>query len=445
MREIKDVNDMKYIKILGLLFISLLSHAQNRLVNIDVGDEIPHIILNNVYDSKEHTVNLRNLSNNRLVIIDFWATWCGACLKAMPMMDSLAMQYIDKLKVITVTKEAKSPVLEFFKKRRQVGLYVHQTAKLYADTLLYKLFPHYLIPHYVWIKNGKVIAITEKVTREAVESAVNQGTINLRKKADKTVMQLDRYKKSLLQFLHNDEQLDFKNVNSYSFVMGYVDALGPSGGYSNVTLDSSLHKKRFTGVNMSLERFYRVAYGNSRTFINEAAVDITSDDAYFKGSNLVGMEYEDWLEKYAVSYEVVVGAGHDLFKKMALDLQDAFPQFEASLVRTRDTCLVLEFIDENPETQGKVNQEIDQSAVDNDCKVFVDRDVVSLMIFFESSVFRNSKIPVIDGTNYSDKINLKLCGRLGSLEQVNTALFPYGLQVNKKVAWYDKLVVADRK
>ncbi len=36
------------------------------------------------------------------VVVDFWAEWCGPCRKISPMLESLAEEYGDKVKVVKV-------------------------------------------------------------------------------------------------------------------------------------------------------------------------------------------------------------------------------------------------------------------------------------------------------------------------------------------------------
>ena len=51
----------------------------------------------------------RRLSSEDLkgkpALINLWATWCGPCVHEMPMLDSLAEKYRDKLAVITVAQD----------------------------------------------------------------------------------------------------------------------------------------------------------------------------------------------------------------------------------------------------------------------------------------------------------------------------------------------------
>lgn len=52
----------------------------------------------------------------KVVLIDFWETWCGPCLKVFPAMDSLRSEYPDQFEVLTVNlqmSDNKEDVIKF--------------------------------------------------------------------------------------------------------------------------------------------------------------------------------------------------------------------------------------------------------------------------------------------------------------------------------------------
>ena len=38
------------------------------------------------------------ISDNKIVLVDFWATWCGPCQFMLPIFDKLSKKYMDKVK-----------------------------------------------------------------------------------------------------------------------------------------------------------------------------------------------------------------------------------------------------------------------------------------------------------------------------------------------------------
>jgi thiol-disulfide isomerase/thioredoxin len=58
--------------------------------------------------------NVRNLDNSVLnmgalqgtpVLVNLWATWCAPCVKEMPLLDELAVDYAGRLRVLTVSQD----------------------------------------------------------------------------------------------------------------------------------------------------------------------------------------------------------------------------------------------------------------------------------------------------------------------------------------------------
>lgn len=436
---------MKYIQIVVIFFVSLKVDGQVKLINIDVGDSIPELVLNDVYDQPNSMINLGNTSKDKLVILDFWATWCGACLGAMPKLDSIATAYSEELIIITITKQSKKEVLEFLNKRKKGGHYVHRSGKIFGDTTLYKLFPHLFIPHYVWIKDGKVIAFTEEVTVEAVQSALLEGRTNLVKKEDQDLERFDREHTVLLELLKTDSNWNMNLMGDYALKTGFIKKFANSMGYNVINLDS-IGKVRFTGVNMSLDNLFRIAYGKRQTYINDSAIEIKSNHGYFKGIGLKGMEFLAWLADFGVGYEVVVNKDVDIYNKMAEGLREAFPEFNAYLQNSQDTCLVLEVFNTNPEKQWKVEDDQEERYENDQYGIKISNGTVTgLMISLEYNIFLSSKLPLVNGLSYNGKVDLELNGAIYSLVGINDALRPYGLRIVKKMASYNKLIIDDRK
>jgi len=61
--------------------------------------------MSNALEVTDSTFEQEVLQSSTLVLVDFWATWCGPCKKLTPVLDEIAQNYEGKLKVVKVNAE----------------------------------------------------------------------------------------------------------------------------------------------------------------------------------------------------------------------------------------------------------------------------------------------------------------------------------------------------
>ena len=77
----------------------------------------------------------------KVVVLEFWATWCGPCVAAMPHMNGLADRYKGKVQFIEITDEGRETVAPFLAKRPMSGWVGLDTDRSVFDAYCVKGIP----------------------------------------------------------------------------------------------------------------------------------------------------------------------------------------------------------------------------------------------------------------------------------------------------------------
>lgn len=93
----------------------------------------------------------------KVVVLEFWATWCGPCVAAIPHMNELADEFKGKpVQFIAITAEDKPTVEQFLSKRP-----IHSWVALDTNSAMNKAYGIVAIPATVVLdQEGKIAAVT---------------------------------------------------------------------------------------------------------------------------------------------------------------------------------------------------------------------------------------------------------------------------------------------
>ncbi|MFW0717793.1 TlpA family protein disulfide reductase [Pedobacter sp. N23S346] len=164
---------------------------QYSVAPVPVGGQLPKAF----WDFKHALLDRGNpkeyvLSSDRgkLIILDFWATWCGSCIKRFPKLEEIEKAFPGKVKVLLVNSVGTGDTEESLISRFKSGSGTFTSTGLsvvVGDTVFLRTFPHKALPHYVWIADGDVRAVTtaELLTVENVGLLLeHMDVLNVRKK-----------------------------------------------------------------------------------------------------------------------------------------------------------------------------------------------------------------------------------------------------------------------
>jgi thiol-disulfide isomerase/thioredoxin len=143
-----------------ILLVCLIPRITSAQTNeILVGHKMPEVKFDNILNYTKTGAKLSDFEG-KLLILDFWATYCAPCITMFGKTDSLEKAFQGKVKFLSVTKEPEGKVKPFLDRLYRAKKIT--PTSVVKDTLLSKYFYYSSIPYYVWInEKGKVIATTD--------------------------------------------------------------------------------------------------------------------------------------------------------------------------------------------------------------------------------------------------------------------------------------------
>lgn len=150
--------------VMAMLCLNFGAMAQEPIKPLKVGDKLPEIFWqqeHTIYANGKTTTETLEQYRDKLLILDFWATWCGSCISKFPLLHSLQREYSNELAIILVNKLKTDSDTNKVKQAFNTHTKKLSLSTLMADEYLGALFPHWKLPHYVWIdRKGSVMGIT---------------------------------------------------------------------------------------------------------------------------------------------------------------------------------------------------------------------------------------------------------------------------------------------
>ena len=148
-------------------FSKLSAQLNNITAGIKIGDQVPDAQIENIINYLTKTAKISDFKG-KLLILDFWNTWCGSCIDEMPAVAILQQKFRNKIKIISVTSQKIKTVNDFIKNHQAVSN-LNLTMAL-QDVNLSKLFPNKMLPHVVWISaNGEYLGATDQADLSSAE------------------------------------------------------------------------------------------------------------------------------------------------------------------------------------------------------------------------------------------------------------------------------------
>lgn len=136
--------------------------------------DLPIRIINDQFG--RDSITLRELSNDKLLVLDFWSTWCAPCLKSMEKWENLQSKYIDQVRIVGL-------MLDFeYRAELTIAERKWQVPQLIGPEAAY-LNAYFcgqaIVGPSAWIKGNRFVGITKTTSdNEVILKKMNSGIID---------------------------------------------------------------------------------------------------------------------------------------------------------------------------------------------------------------------------------------------------------------------------
>lgn len=422
------MNVKNYVRALLCLYLTLSIHILAAQA-LKVGDRLPEELWNlplqvvNHPEGKE-TITLSEYKD-KLIILDFWATWCGPCIKSMEKLDSVQRHIGSALAVIPISNEKPEKVTPFLQKRKM------QLSSVVNGEFMMRFFPHKGIPHQVWITGEKVYAITG-------------GNYSASDYFKKLIEGQD------VKMIAKEEEMSFDPESLFELKTGIRQESGLMGQVNNgLGSRFSLRKTGLVYTNTSAEELFKAAYRKDFPFIEygnrivwELPDSLVSALKFPRMSYLRTYEedsvYNEWLKKHTYTYYSRYAEPQirsELFRKMQEDVSSYFRSTRGigmHIEKRVIPCYVLRKI-QNPVGRNEVNARVEYQHEFKDTPL----NVVARNL---GKYLTNQTRPVIDETSSKERVTIKLTSSFQEIEALQLELLGYGLELSMEEREMDIMV-----
>lgn len=406
-----------------------------------IGQKVPDMNIGNVLYFKGQSAKLSDF-RGKLLILDFWATWCKPCVMMIPRMDSLEKQFEGRLQFLPVTYQTSHEVSVFREKlAKRTGLRL-KGPEVVSDQNLKALFPHSGVPHYVWIdQDGVLRAITnlDEIRADKIMAFFSGESPVLSIKKDAERLAYNRQQTALTEFLAQNKNVPVQN-NYQALLTGYIPGLG--GGSAFHQPSSSTDNWRVTFTNLNLQTLFANAYGKGRRFFSSStiAVEVKDSLAFFH----MGQKARDWMPLHCYCYELIVpsvlaDSGYSMMQK---DLDRLFPHYQATLETRQKKVLAL--IRTSLADKMQSSTEAYSDSYDGFYYRLRHGKLAHFVIGLNGMYMQSSPLEIVDQTSYEGYVDLDMEVKFSDLQSVNSALSKYDLKLVEKSEPREILVISDR-
>ena len=380
-----------------------------------VGEKIPRIIFDKLYNTAYSKLDIGKIKD-KIVILDFWSTKCGACLKQTPKVAALQKKFKEELVIVMVTAEKKAIVEQFFERRpelKKLGMPVAYEAG-FMDSLM--TIPYF--PYLAWIDQEKVLhRLTDgdDLTASNIK-ALSEGksiTINTKDKIE------FEYGENLLSSIP-------EHIHKVKYSSNVFDSITNSGARQwRVDFDSE--RMHILCINLSVYRLYASAYRYKIRFSQRPENLIINRSIKIRGETMYCYELIYLKDRYE---------DEDAFDIMQQDLDKAFG-IKSEVMKLQRKVYVVKIGDSSKLRKATARDHVGHVGFS---------EINNLRFGQLSNTLAErvpTALPIICDGDINRIVNFQIKNSYSNLEELRKDLNEYGIDIYPDEREIDCLVLSD--
>ncbi|WP_293908330.1 TlpA family protein disulfide reductase [Sphingobacterium sp. UBA5670] len=404
---------------------------------LKVGDTIPESLWILPTEVVNHatgktTNSLQEYRTKKLIILDFWATWCTACIKGFPKIQALNAEFAKNIIILPVSDENKQLTDKFF---QGVGQEYQSLTSVINDTVLNRLFPHRGIPYYVWIRDNKVIATTDgfEITAENIEKAISSTENQI-----ESTKKIDRKIRPLLQSSLVDSTM---NVQAYSiFINGYTRGMS-AGSFARYTPLGKVYGRQFANLPLK-DLYFGIAthlFKKKDLHFYSKLLSIECADPSLLDTDPTAALALSSPKTYSYELNVPFNKTDSLYEFMLADL-NRYTNFVAIIEKRNLKCWVLKKYAESDKLKSGAGTS--ESSFKNGAILL--HNVPLTYLLNHLNALKSFKEYFVDDSGIEYPIDIDLHDK-SSIEALNNGLHQYGLMLVNEIRPVEVMVIRDKQ
>jgi thiol-disulfide isomerase/thioredoxin len=311
----------------------------------------------------------------KVVILEFWATYCAPCIPYIKHFEKLQFQFGDAIKVIEISEENRDKVDAFIQKRG----YKNVSFAMDWGRKLNDMFYHHFIPHTVVIdQDGVVLAFTspDEIDQEVIGKLINREPVTFTMKHE---YQEASYTSSTNTLQNYDQPIVVNKPKNQTYKIEFSNF---KEGYATEFVKESSSEYKF--VNCPLSLIYQILYDQKTSRVVMDVNDLTKYSFENHNSYCLDLSIPDFIGKTVQDVAIQ-------------QLEGLFPLKSKMEVRNKKVFALLK-----SDLQGAMN------SVDSTGIIQKGLTIKDLMNYMESNPQLVNNLPVVNETGLPDTTILDL-------------------------------------